>query len=867
MSPVHAICKRPYLLVGLVLTAVFALAGVARAESFGEITRFGGPGAPHGDLTPSLLSESKEFFEWQPWHVIGVNPEDNDVFVLEEYEEAEEKKKEEIHFYRLQELNTKGELLGYHQFEFKAPSNESFSQSSNKDTIEGIAMDPKAPGGGRLYFLVDQERPTREEAEEGNELFPGEEEGAAAALYAFKLAPNSKKELEPVAQAASTGVLDNQEKLETTADMKKPLTETPGQPLLEPRGITVDPHTHEVVILAHVDDAKCEEEEPGEIECEPDELGQPYVHYVTQRVKENGELGERSIDTANVLKQQKGLTFFSPGSPVVAGPEAAERTLAEHLVEPTEGVFEKTIGEFSALASGATTELALPDSAGEENGFDEVIAEPEGDIGGDVVASPGGSELYGLTRIENEESAHHEPLYAISERSAETLAPIGWSGGQAAGGKDECVLEPEDFEGEHIQIAAGENGDIFALVPEYLHKAAAGTEFPTHNAIIEFGPGGKGCPAASAEKNIVLLDGKEDTSPVGTGVPVTLSTFVKQGDALSVVWKIENETTKASVTETQTEDQYQNLQLPYTFTASGKYKITEEIKTDNLDTPTLPTVSHPSELTRTVLVEEKTEPVKIATQPSSVTVEAGAVATFTATATGKPAPSPQWWVSTDGGKTFAKDSEDKGALKGTLEVEATQAKSGYEYYAVFTNSNKESAQTATVTLTVAAKKEEGTPPPPGPEPEQKPPATTTTSTTSTTPQTGVLPEKVVAPEATIAGASSVTVATSGALTVKVACPTGATTCVGTLTLRTATAVSASGKGKKSILTLATGSFTVAGGQTKSITLHLSATARKLLAKLHVLHVRATVAAHDPAGEHATTTKTITLRPAPAKHKH
>lgn len=859
MSPLHVICKRPYLLVGLALTAVFALGSVARAESFGEITRFGGPGAPRGDLTPSVLSESKEFFEWRPWHVIGVNPEDNDVFVLEEYEEAEEKKKEEIHFYRLQELNTKGELLGYHQFEFKAPSNESFSQSSNKDTIEGIAVDPKAPGGGRLYFLVDQERPTHEEVEEGNELFPGEEEGAAAALYAFKLAPNSKKELEPVAQAASTGVLDNQEKLETTADIKKPLIEAPGQPLLEPRGITVDPHTHEVVILAHVDDAKCEEEEPGEIECEPDELGQPYVHYVTQRVEENGELGERSIDTANVLKQQKGLTFFSPGSPVVAGPEAAERTLAEHLIEPTEGVFEKTIGEFSALASGATEERALPDAAGEENGFDEVTAEPEGDIGGDVVASPGGSELYGLTRIENEESAHHEPLYAISERSAETLAPIGWSGGQEAGGKDECVLEPEDFEGEHIQIAAGENGDIFALVPEYLHKAVAGTEFPTHDAIIEFGPGGKGCPAAAAEKNIVLLDGKEDTSPVGTGVPVTLSTFVKQGDALSVVWKIENETTKEpAVTKTQTEDQYQKPSLEYTFTASGKYKITEEIKTDNLDTPTLPTV------TRTVVVEEKNEAPAVSSQPSSVTVEEGALATFTATATGKPVPSPQWWVSTDGGKTFAKDSEDKGALKDTLEVEATAAKSGYEYYAIFTNSNKESAQTATATLTVGPKKVEVPPPPPGPEPEQKPPATTTTSTT---PQTGVLPVKVVAPAATIAGASSANVATSGALTVKITCPTGATTCTGTLTLRTATAISASGKGKKSILTLATGSFSVVGGQTKSITLHLSATARKLLAKLHVLHARATIAAHDPAGEHATTTKTITLRPAPAKHKH
>ena len=131
----------------------------------------------------------------------------------------------------------------------------------------------------------------------------------------------------------------------------------------------------------------------------------------------------------------------------------------------------------------------------------------------------------------------------------------------------------------------------------------------------------------------------------------------------------------------------------------------------------------------------------------------------------------------------------------------------------------------------------------------------------------MLPVKVVAPAATIARARPQTSRARRALAVKVTCPAGATTCTGTLTLRTASAISASGKGKKSILTLATGSFSVVGGQTKTITLHLSATARKLLAKLHVLHARATVAAHDPAGEDATTTKTITLRPAPAKHKH
>jgi hypothetical protein len=92
---------------------------------------------------------------------------------------------------------------------------------------------------------------------------------------------------------------------------------------------------------------------------------------------------------------------------------------------------------------------------------------------------------------------------------------------------------------------------------------------------------------------------------------------------------------------------------------------------------------------------------------------------------------------------------------------------------------------------------------------------------------------------------------------------GATSCLGTLTLRTLVAVAShrasASKHKKSILTLATSSFVLSGGQTKTVTVHLSAKAKKLLGRAHVLRVRATVSAHDPAGERATTSAVITLR--------
>jgi hypothetical protein len=120
----------------------------------------------------------------------------------------------------------------------------------------------------------------------------------------------------------------------------------------------------------------------------------------------------------------------------------------------------------------------------------------------------------------------------------------------------------------------------------------------------------------------------------------------------------------------------------------------------------------------------------------------------------------------------------------------------------------------------------------------------------------------VSPAATIAG-SSLKVSPNGAVVVKVSCPAGATTCVGTVTLRTLSAVSArngsSVTAKKAILTLASGSFSVVGGQAKSIMLRLSAKAKTLLKRSHNrLRARTTIAAHDPAGEAHTGVVVVTL---------
>jgi len=126
-----------------------------------------------------------------------------------------------------------------------------------------------------------------------------------------------------------------------------------------------------------------------------------------------------------------------------------------------------------------------------------------------------------------------------------------------------------------------------------------------------------------------------------------------------------------------------------------------------------------------------------------------------------------------------------------------------------------------------------------------------------------------------AGASvtgtSLTASAQGTVGVKVGCPAGESSCTGTITLKTLTAVSAararqSKKPKAGILTLAAASFKVAGGQVATVKLHLSAKARRLLAHTHVLRVRATIVSHDPAGAPHTTQAVVTIRPANAKRK-
>jgi YVTN family beta-propeller protein len=105
----------------------------------------------------------------------------------------------------------------------------------------------------------------------------------------------------------------------------------------------------------------------------------------------------------------------------------------------------------------------------------------------------------------------------------------------------------------------------------------------------------------------------------------------------------------------------------------------------------------------------------------------------------------------------------------------------------------------------------------------------------------------------------------GAVDTVVTCPRSAKKCTGSVVLQASTAVSARASAheaknsKGALLKLAAGSFKIAGGHAATVKLQLSRKARKLLARVHVIHARATLTVHDPATH--TTHATVMIRAA------
>jgi PKD repeat protein len=711
---------------GVASLLAFATPGLARAAGYGELTRFGGTGTEPGKFE---LEDGTQAF--------GVDPEDNSVYVTDAPGEEGEN-------YRIQKLSSTGAVLA--SVEFKPPGcviEKGIAVTPNEcgSGIEGIAFDTVGTER-RIYLLT---RYVRTGAKIDSDTL------AAGTLYAFSTVPTGEK-LEPAAETTN-GVL-------TSSTTLKAGSEEQGAALLNPKGITVDPTSHEVIVLGLEDVGK-------------NGGGTPEERLALQRIKSNGQLAARYLDPEPERVEKFNSPVVTPSGQVLVEEAGGEIVQIPHnfgATEPTP-VFhlpkEKALGKLLEWGgeSGQTLGGGLT-------------------IGPEVLG--GGGVIYANAEVRTNPKLSSNPgvlaLHYETHGEEVTLSELGWVGGksEAESGEEQCLIsglveEEEEGEGEEEDpdriVAAGKPGTVFVLDPE-----PAKTQ-----RVIEFGESGKttSCPKAEASEPEVTVENVK-TTKVSAGQEVTLSSTVKAANALSVEWNFGDETEK-----TVSSDELQKTEVKHAFHTVGPTTVKEKIHVDNLASPALEETtkievaaskpkaqfeapkeaaaeqavtfnakasSDPNgkaglpleyawnfgdgtaeaktkELTFehkyttagtyevkltvtdklkesgkaipqsiTITAASKEEAPKVTEEPKSVAVLEGEEASFEAKGSGVPAPEVQWELSTNGGAAWAPVS---GAKADKLTIAKTKrSESKDEYRAVFSNGVSPNVTTSAVTLTV-----------------------------------------------------------------------------------------------------------------------------------------------------------------------
>ncbi len=526
---------------------------------------------------PGHLSEARTL-------ALGVDPQDeNSVFVLEEPEATpklqEVEKPTLTRFFRLKKFKaSKGKYAETASVDFQETSPHLIGTEGALEPARagasGLVVDGSA-GKERVYLLLSD---LRAESDGVDYLSEKESDGvlAASSVYAFSTKEEGTK-LVP-ASGTTAGVL-------TAESVLQPQSNTPGKPLLTPQGMTLDPATGELVLLAHVDQKGGSKEDS--ILSESD-------HYVLQRIKPNGELGAQYVDTTNKLKEKFEGFVHTPTSPVVV-PGAKGLASEEHVFVNFDGLAELPY-EFSSTQAPRPLPLSkalIGEIFGQiERGLQGPAArktipearEARAPQGGRLAVSPEGT-VYGTTRVgvEAEGPVGHEGILALSGSNGE---PIGWSGGEVSQGNGEknnkCVIQALGL-GLGAQVAAGSGGDVFVLAPEFLRQEEEEPQFEpiineegeeeegpeieplfspfpeavkTVPGIVEFGPGGTGCPAANAEGPEDEVNGVKKVEEAPAGTEVKFTSRLNQADATKAEWAFEIEgkpETKQTVVQTPEE--------------------------------------------------------------------------------------------------------------------------------------------------------------------------------------------------------------------------------------------------------------------------------------------------------------------------
>ncbi len=476
----------PPLLVALLALAAGPPPAVAAEEAYGELRRFGAAGTGPGQFTFSFTT-----------HAFGVDQTDDSVYVGDEPQPG---------VYRIQKLTSTGAFLA---------QSATFAPLRSVG-IEGIAVDPALK---RIYVLVLEKR-----------ALPELTIAVAGTLYAFSTEPEG--ETLPPASGTNEGVLTTPAVFLAHA---KPVSEA----LAEPRGLAVDPSTHDVIVMG---EALESEEEP---EANPIAL---------QRVSAaSGALGARY--TTSALERETAT------SPAVS--PAGDVYVVQHdelLQVPSDFASAEAPVRVGGLREETEIEgeqilLETPDFLMlEGGGLSFAPVSPRGEPAATLEAAAG---------IFNER-AFYPGVVAFD---AATGAEAGWSGGgNRRGGLEACAIS---FLGPtYPMIAAGGEGNVFVLDAHL-------------SQVIELGRGGTGCPSAHDGELKALLGGAPLTGQIDEGAEVTLQSNLVQANAASVEWSF-GEGEEPLVLPG---DYVERTEVTHTFVKSGEHVVTEVIHTDDLATP------------------------------------------------------------------------------------------------------------------------------------------------------------------------------------------------------------------------------------------------------------------------------------------
>jgi hypothetical protein len=521
----------------LLLAAASAVA--AQADPYGEIQSFG-----EAEIS-------------NPEKAIGVNPENNDVYIVEPGSGQGT--------FQIEEFGSVGgsyKVIGTAKFKPSDPEG-----AATPDEVEGVAIDPKLK---RIYVLALEKR-TAEQPE------PDEALETAGSLYAFSSEPSDSGALEPV-EGTTGGLL-------VAPKVLLPQSQKAGVALIEPTGIAVDPKTDDVIILASEDRGLHE--------------GEKETTVVAQRVDSNGALGPRYFDEKCYFTEECYSAISPVGSPVVS---SAGRL---YVLERDE-IIEIPIGETSS--SEPVPFVPVPVVQLETESLHEDLTELPEDLegtGAGLSISPEGT-IWSRADIKYQLGGkEHEFAYGGAMEFNEKLEELGWTGGQTLGAQSgECAV---DDLGKHQALAAGKDGMLFML-----DRSPATGDEGKGPRIIEFGPGGGGCPNAQATLS-ASAGGQEltEAEPVPIGEKVTLVSKLTQANALSVEWEFE-----PGVKQTVSTREQESVEIQHEFKTEGLFTVKEIIHTDNLATPTIElgwkidSVGKPTVVTKAAKVEGTTVTLK-----------------------------------------------------------------------------------------------------------------------------------------------------------------------------------------------------------------------------------------------------------------